>query len=178
MRIFHAVTGIALMAALAGCDRTVYTYQPAPVAPAPLQAQPIGGVQTSDLSAPGGTAPMGPGQFPAAPAAPNQQLASVNAAPPANSLDISKEQLVGGWKVSSGGATCNMFLTLTKFGQASRGGTSKCVGELMTMRAWDVAGKQVVLMDANGNPIGRLYKTADNQYNGSSNSGLPISLTR
>jgi hypothetical protein len=178
MRLVHTLTGLALLAALAGCDRTSYNDQAAPLAPAPLAPQPVGGVQSSDLSAPDG-ATLQPNQFPAAPAAPQQtQVASANAAPPANSLDVTKDQLVGGWKVASAGTSCNMFLTLTKFGNASRGGTSRCVGELMTMRAWDVSGKQVVLMDANGNPIGRLYKTADSQFNGSTNSGVPISITR
>lgn len=178
MRVVHAVTGIALMAALAGCDRTSYSYQPAPVAPAPVNAQPIGGVQTSDLSAPG-QQPVGPGQFPAPPASPQQtQVASANAAPPANAMDVTKEQLVGGWKVSAAGASCNMFLTLTKFGNASRGGTSKCIGELTTMRAWDVSGKQVVLMDSSGNTIGHLYKTGDNQFAGTTNAGTQLSITR
>lgn len=177
MRLVHTFTGLALLAALAGCDRTSYSYQPVAQGPAPVTPQPVGGVQSSDLSAPDGT--MQANQFPAAPAAPQQtQVASANMPPPANSLDVTKDQLVGGWKVASAGANCNMFLTLTKFGNASRGGTSRCVGELMTMRAWDVSGKQVVLMDANGNPIGRLYKTADSQFNGSTNSGVPISITR
>lgn len=179
MRVLYTVTGLAMMAALAGCERTTYNYQPAPMSPAPLQPQPIGGVQSSDLSAPDQGQNLGPGQFPAAPAAPQgTQMASANAAPPANSMDVTKEQMVGGWKVSTGGASCNMFLTLTKFGNASRGGTAKCVGELMTMRAWDVTGKQIVLMDSNGNTIGRLYKTAENQFNGSTNSGVSISVTR
>jgi hypothetical protein len=179
MRVFYAVTGIALMAALAGCDRTSYSYQPAPATLAPLQPQPIEGVQSSDLSPPGQAQNLGPGQFPAAPGSDTgAQVASVNTAPPANSLDVTKEQMVGGWNVNSGGTSCKMFLTLTKFGNASRGGTAHCVGQLMTMRAWDVSGKQITLMDSNGNPIGRLYKTAQNQYDGSMNSGAHLSLSR
>lgn len=178
MRVVHAVTGMALLAALAGCDRTSYSYQPAPVAPAPLNPQPIGGVQSSDLSAPG-QQPMDANQFPAPPASPQQtQVASAGTPAPANSLDVTKEQMVGGWKVSAAGTTCNMFLTLTKFGNFSRGGTSKCVGQLTTMRAWDVTGKQIVLMDSSGNTIGKLYKTADNQFSGSTTTGTQLSVTR
>jgi hypothetical protein len=180
MRVVHAVTGLVLLAALAGCDRTSDAYQQAPMAPAPVNPQPIGGVQTSDLSAPG-QQPMTQGQFPAAPQSPQQtQVASAGApgTPPANALDVTKDQMVGGWKVSAAGTSCNMFLTLTKFGNASRGGTSKCVGELTTMRAWDVSGKQITLMDSSGNPIGKLFKTADNQFSGSTNSGTQLSITR
>lgn len=181
MRIGYAMTGLALMAALAGCERTSYSYQPAPVAPAPLAAQPVGNVQSSDLSAPGQGQDLAPNQFPPAPAAADgqQQMASANLTPPpANSLDVTKDQMVGGWKVTTGGSTCNMFLTLTKFGNASRGGTSRCVGPLTAMRAWNVSGKQVVLMDATGNTIGRLYKTADNQFDGSVNGGGALTMTR
>lgn len=178
MRVIYAVSGMALLAALAGCDRTSYSYQPAPVAPAPLNPQPVEGVQSSNLGAPG-QQPMDASQFPAPPASPQQtQVASATVATPANSLDVTKEQMVGGWKVTAGGASCNMFLTLTKFGNASRGGTSKCVGQLTTMRAWDVTGKQIVLMDSSGNTIGNLYKTADNQFIGSTTTGTQLSVTR
>jgi hypothetical protein len=178
MRVVHAVTGIALLAALAGCDRTSYSSQPAPLTPAPVNPQPIGGVQSSNLSTPG-QMPADPSQFPAPPTSPQQtQVASANITPPATALDITKEQMVGGWKVSAAGASCNMFLTLTKFGNASRGGTSKCIGELMTMRAWDVSGKQVVLMDSSGNTIGHLFKTGNNQFSGSTNAGTQLSITR
>ena len=184
MRVVHAVTGIALLAALAGCDRTSDSGQLPPaatIAPSPVNPQPIGGVQSSGLSDPTGQQPMAQGQFPAPPQSPTQtQVASAGAAgtPPANAQDIKKDQMVGGWKVSAAGTSCNMFLTLTKFGNASRGGTSKCVGELTTMRAWDVSGKQVTLMDSTGNPVGKLFKTSDNQYSGSTNSGTQISITR
>lgn len=180
MRFVHAVTGVALLAALAGCESSSrFDPQPSSAAPAPLAPQPIGGVQSSGLSAPPGTAgDLNANQFPAAPTAPTAQVATANAAPPANSMDVTKAQMLGSWKVASGGTSCNMFLTLTKFGNFSRGGTNRCVGELTTMRSWDVNGKQIVLMDANGNPVGHLFKTADNQFSGSTNSGVQISVTR
>ncbi len=70
------------------------------------------------------------------------------------------------------------FLTLTNLGSGSRGGTRGCVGELTTMGSWEVAGKQVVLKDRNGNPIGRVFKSADNRFDGQTNSGQPLSLSR
>jgi hypothetical protein len=46
------------------------------------------------------------------------------------------------------------------------------------MASWAVDGKQVVLKDRDGNPLARLYKTADNRFDGSLNSGQPVSLSR
>ena len=86
--------------------------------------------------------------------------------------------MVGNWRVANGPASCDMFLTLTNLGGGSRGGTRGCAGELTTMGSWEVAGKQVVLKDRSGNAIARLYKTADTRYDGSTNSGQPISLSR
>ena len=75
-------------------------------------------------------------------------MASVdpNAAAPANALDITKQQMVGNWRVANGGSSCDMFLTLTNLGSGSRGGTRGCAGELTAMGSWEVAGKQVVLI--------------------------------
>ena len=52
------------------------------------------------------------------------------------------------------------------------------LGELTAMGSWEVAGKQVVLKDRDGNAIARLYKTADSRFDGSTNSGQPVSLSR
>jgi hypothetical protein len=80
--------------------------------------------------------------------------------------------------VSNGPSSCDMFLTLTNLGGGSRGGTRGCAGELTTMGSWEVAGKQVVLKDRAGNAIARLYKSADARFNGTTNSGQPVSLSR
>ncbi|WP_412549802.1 protease inhibitor Inh/omp19 family protein [Sinorhizobium meliloti] len=95
-----------------------------------------------------------------------------------NALDVTKESMVGNWRVSSAGSSCDMFLTLTNLGSGSRGGTRGCAGELTAMGSWEVAGKQVVLKDRSGNPIARLYKTADARFDGSTNGGQPVSLSR
>ncbi len=95
-----------------------------------------------------------------------------------NALDVTKESMVGNWRVSSAGSSCDMFLTLTNLGSGSRGGTRGCAGELTAMGSWEVAGKQVVLKDRTGNAIARLYKTADARFDGSTNGGQPVSLSR
>ena len=176
MKFSHAVTGAAILLALAGCQRTSYSnMNAANSALPPLQAQPVPSVQSGQLPPPGAT---DPNQFPAAPAT-NTAAAVGAAGAPATALDVTKESMVGNWRVQSAGSSCDMFLTLTNLGSGSRGGTRGCAGELTTMGSWEVAGgKQVVLKDRNGNTIGSLYKTADARFDGSTATGQPVSLSR
>ncbi len=170
MRAAYIVAGVGVLLAITGCQRTsYYDNSPSYQAP-PLNAQPVGGVQSGDLSDPTNSA-----QFPDAPQASTQTDPQVAAA---NALDVSKESMVGNWKTTNNGLTCDLFLTLTKFGNGSRGGTRGCVGDMAAMRSWNVSGKQVMLYDASGNALARLYKTADNRFDGSTRSGQPVSLNR
>ncbi|WP_331372477.1 protease inhibitor Inh/omp19 family protein [Sinorhizobium chiapasense] len=179
MRVFHAAAGLAVVLALTGCQRTSFGgFGSRDVSPAPLQAQPVPTVSSSQLPDP----TTNTSQFPAAPtagtAAAGGAPAGTQVAAAPNALDVTKESMVGNWRVSSAGSSCDMFLTLTNLGSGSRGGTRGCAGELTTMGSWEVAGKQVVLKDRGGNPIARLYKTADARFDGSTNSGQPVSLSR
>jgi len=175
LKFAAATLGVAL--ALAGCQRTTYSdLGPAsrPSQPAPLAAQPVSGVQSSALPDPtaSASANVNSAQFPTAPTAPatatgNDQMA-------ATALDVKKESMVGNWKVSNAGASCDMFLTLTNLGGGSRG----CAGVLTSMGSWEVSGKQVALKDRSGNVIGNLYKTADSRFDGTLTGGQPVSLSR
>jgi Protease inhibitor Inh len=178
MQLRYVVTGVLVAVSLAGCQRTSSNpYSDLP-SPAPLQAQPVPSVEAGQLPPPGGTDPS---QFPAAPTA-NTNVASLppggGAAAPASALDVSKEAMVGNWRVSNGGGSCDMFLTLTNLGSGSRGGTRGCSGELTTMGSWEVSGKMVLFKNRNGDVIGRVYKSADTRYDGTTNSGQPLSLSR
>ena len=175
MKFSHAVTGAAILLALAGCQRTSYSsMNAANSSRPPLQAQPVPSVQAGQLPPPGAA---GSSQFPAAPATTTAAL-DPTAGAPASALDVTKESMVGNWRVQSAGSSCDMFLTLTNLGSGSRGGTRGCAGELTTMGSWEVSGKQVVLKDRNGNVIGSVYKTADARFDGSTASGQPVSLSR
>ncbi|PZU80211.1 MAG: hypothetical protein DI528_22685 [Shinella sp.] len=175
MKLKYAATGVAIVLSLAGCQRTSYSgLDQQNSALPPLQAQPVPSVQSGQLPPPGAA---GASQFPAAPAA-AAPGAGMSDAAPATAMDVTKESMVGNWKVSNGGASCDMFLTLTNLGSGSRGGTRGCAGELTQMGSWEVSGKQVVLKDRNGNAIGRVYKSADARFDGSTSSGQPISLSR
>jgi hypothetical protein len=175
MQFKYVATGLVLTLALAGCQRTSYSpYSDLPAQPAPLQAQPVQGVQGGQLPPPGGAS-----QYPSAPqGGQNMAMADPNAAAPASALDVTKEQMVGNWRVSNGGASCDMFLTLTNLGSGSRGGTRGCSGELTTMGSWEVSGKMVQFKNRAGDVIGRVYKSADNRFDGTTNSGQPVNLSR
>lgn len=177
MQFRYVATGIAVVMTLAGCQRTSYDYNNnsgnSGYTP-PLQAQPVPSVQSGALPPPGGSS-----QFPTAPtAAPAQGGVDMASAAPATAMDIKKETMVGNWRVSNAGASCDMFLTLTNLGSGSRGGTRGCAGELTTMGSWEVSGKMVLFKDRNGNTLGRVYKSGDTRYDGTTNSGQPISLSR
>lgn len=171
MTLKYAATGLAIILSLAGCQRTSYSGLSSSQALPPLEAQPVPSVQSGELAAP--TA-AGPSDFPQAPAGAPATAGAV----PANAQDVTKEQMVGSWRVANAGASCDMFLTLTNLGSGSRGGTRGCVGPLATMGSWEVAGKQVVLKDRSGDVIGRLYRTADTRFDGTTNAGQPLSLSR
>jgi hypothetical protein len=176
MQFRYVATGLLLATALAGCQRTAYSpYNDLPSQPAPLQAQPVPSVQGSQLPPPGAGDQS---QFPTAPTN-NTAVASANpAAAPGSALDVKKEALVGNWRVSNGGASCDMFLTLTNLGGGSRGGTRGCAGELTAMGSWEVSGKSVQFKSRAGDIIGTVYKSADNRYDGTTASGQPLSLSR
>lgn len=181
MRVIHAAAGLAVVLALTGCQRTMGGFGSGSqdVSPAPLQAAPVASVSANQLPAPTGNT----SQFPAAPTSGTATAGAVQqpgtqVAAAGGGLDVTKESMVGNWRVSSAGSSCDMFLTLTNLGSGSRGGTRGCAGELTTMGSWEVAGKQVVLKDRSGNAIARLYKTADSRFDGSTNGGQPVSLSR
>jgi Protease inhibitor Inh len=173
MRFIQAACVLGLVVSLSACQRTTGDSfaMSTPSAPTPLQAQPVSQVQTGQLS--------DPSQFPQAPAA-DTTVASVpvDAAPPATAMDVTKESMVGNWKVATAGISCDMFLTLTNLGSGSRGGTRGCAGVLSTMGSWEVAGKQVLFKDRDGNVLGSVYKSADARFDGSTGSGQPVSLSR
>lgn len=179
MQFRYVVTGLAVVMTLAGCQRTSYDYNNNgsnnPGYTPPLQAQPVPSVQSGALPPPGGATGS---QFPSAPAsaAPVEPMSLLPLRRQPH--DVTKESMVGNWRVSNGGANCDMFLTLTNLGSGSRGGTRGCAGELTAMGSWEVSGKMVLFKNRSGDTIGRVYKSADARFDGTTNSGQPLSLSR
>ncbi len=176
MRISLSVAAASVALILSGCASDRMDDIDTGVKPQPLEAQPVQKVETNNLPDPSTDTSQFPQKPVVDPALGQNQANNTQVA--ANAMDVKKEQMVGGWKVNAGGANCDMFLTLTNLGSGLRGGTRHCVGDLTNMASWGVDGKQVVLKDRDGNPLARLYKTADNRFDGSLNSGQPVSLSR
>jgi hypothetical protein len=172
---FFAISAMAI--ALAGCQSDRINPPPARSAQA-MPAAPSGVVTAQQLPPPG--QPTGVGQFPDAPGMdPGTQMAAVDPAAQAGAgVELSKNSLLGSWSVNSGGSSCQMFLTLTKYGNSSRGGTRGCSNELANMRAWDLSGNQVVVYDESGNTIARLYSRGAERLNGQTSGGAPVTLSR
>jgi hypothetical protein len=92
---------------------------------------------------------------------------------------VTREAVSGSWNVNSDNPDCRMILAFTKWSGGYRAATRRCNSpELANVSAWDVKGQQVVLMDAGGNTVARLYQSASSRYDGTTNSGSPISFTR
>eukprot|EP01035_Chromulina_nebulosa_P049382 gene49382-67062_t len=173
MRISLAVAAVAAGLSLAGCASDRMDDIDTGTKPQPLEAQPVQKVETNTLPDPSTETSQFPQKPVVDPALGQNQTTEVAT----NAQDVKKEQMVGGWKVNAGGGNCDMFLTPTNLGAGSRGGTRGCVGDLSNMGSWEVDGKQVVLKDRSGNPLARLYKTADKRFDGTLVSGQPVSLS-
>lgn len=177
MRISLAVGAVSVALLLAGCASDRMDDIDTGVKPQPLEAQPVQPVESNSLPDPSTDTAQFP-QKPVVDPALGQNQTTTNPQIAANAMDVKKEQMVGGWKVNAGGGNCDMFLTLTNLGSGSRGGTRGCSGELSGMGSWEVDGKQVVLKDRDGNALARLFKSAENRFDGTLTSGQPVSLSR
>jgi hypothetical protein len=173
MKMHTLLVAVAVAAVLGGCQRTSFGGLNTQQQPAPLMPAPVGGVQSGQLAPP--MTPQ-PGEFPAAPTAPEQTMSPQVAE--ANAPELTREALIGRWSATSGGTSCDVFLSLTKWTGGYRAASRGCVGNAAAIAAWDVQGKQVILADSSGNQIGRLYQSANERYDGSTSTGQPISLSR
>lgn len=170
-----AVSLLAL--ALVGCQSDRFGSLPTR-SPQPLQPAPAGNVMQSQLPPP--SQPTGVNDFPVAPGQENgPQMAAIDPQAAATSApEVSKNGLLGSWNVASGGTNCQMFLTLTEYGDSSRGGTRGCSNELANMRAWDVSGNRVLIFDDGGNVIAQLYSSGNERLDGQTTGGASVTLSR
>ena len=151
--------------ALAGCqsDRMSSLGQPAP-----LPASPAGTVTSTQLPPPAGPA----GQFPAAP---GSQMA---AAPATTAPDLTAGGVACVLNATVSAQTCKVATPQTKFGAGFRAGPLRCPAPIDGVKSWNVSGKQLTLHNADGSVLARLYSSGPEKFDGQTESGLPISLTR
>ncbi|SEQ84529.1 Protease inhibitor Inh [Faunimonas pinastri] len=187
MMIFVAAASLGL----AGCQSASPAYQPAP--PPPMAAPPLAAVPAQPVSRNTLPPPEASMQAPDAPMAggpadqtmqPGTQVASL---PPAQSAasgsgggaSVGRTDLLGGWKLSSAGDSCQLFMSLTTWSGGYRATTRGCNGPaLKGVSAWSLDGKQVRLIDDQGATVARLYASSKTQFSGETQAGAPVSFAR
>ncbi len=158
MRIIATASVVSVLA-LAACS----SYAPPPPRIAPLAPQPVNPVASQALPAP--VAPAMP--QPTTDMAMGQPGMAGAPASPGASTEVRKADLIGSWTLASAGETCQLSMNLTSWSGGYRASTRGCVSdELKAVGAWDVAGKEILLKDASGAVVARLYAAAPNRYSG------------
>jgi len=168
IRAFIALTAAV---AVAGCS-TGNRFRTAD----PLPPQPSTPVQTTALE-PVDPPPTVEEPLEPEPAEEETQVASLPDQSAA--LDITRDDLVGGWALSSGGETCQLFISLTQWTGGYRASTRGCSTEpLSTISAWDLSGKTVTLKGTEGATVATLLATGEQSFSGSSVNGRAVTVTR
>ncbi|MBB3952667.1 protease inhibitor Inh/omp19 family protein [Aureimonas jatrophae] len=147
---------------------------------APLTPAPAGQVYSNRLPPPPPppAAPVAQTPAPATetaaatPAATDAPVQTASAAP------VTREGLVGAWRVSSGGGNCQIFMALTQWTGGYRAASRGCPGQVADVSAWDVSGSQVVLKDSGGSTVATLSNTGGTRYEGTTAGGQQVSLYR
>jgi hypothetical protein len=97
---------------------------------------------------------------------------------PVSAEPVTREALVGAWKVTTAGSSCQMFMALTKWTGGFRAASRGCPGDAASVAAWDVQGQQVILSDSSGNKVATLFSSGSGSFNGQTTSGAAITLSR
>lgn len=182
---------IVMMAsmALAGCQSARIGALQTQASPAPLTPAPAGSVTAGQLPPPvqpdaQTQAAVQANGFPEAPensdldSGPQAAVGDSSVQNVATSGPLTKEALVGAWKVTTQGSNCQMFMALTKWSGGFRAASRGCPGEAASVSSWNVSGSQVVLSDTNGNKVATLFQSSATQFNGQTNGGSAISFSR
>lgn len=179
MKLKSAASLLVLSLAITGCNRSINSIAPSGSQPQRLPSAPVESVSSDQLPP-----PVDPVVSTEAPQTPEVQVASTDPtvaeqAPQPTGEPVTREAVSGTWNVDSDNPDCRMILAFTKWSGGYRAATRRCNStELASVSAWDVKGQQVVLMDAGGNTVARLYQTSGSRYDGTTNGGSPISFTR
>lgn len=164
-------------AALSSCTQTRFGGDPSQ--PAPLTPTPVGVVETKELEPAQPGDQLNPDQT-ATDTTLEPEVKVAAAPPPADGgKDVTKEALVGAWQVNTGASQCQLFLSLTTWSGGYRAASRGCASPALSdVQAWDVKGKQVVLINSSGSTAARLYRSGATRYDGSTAIGQAISFSR
>jgi len=165
---FVTIGSIALLAG--GCTLPFGrgSNAPAPIGPQVMTSAPVGQVTSTPLPPPPGTT------------FPGTDMASVDpSAGAAGSVEVGRTDLLGGWTIASGGDSCQLSMTLTTWSGGYRASTRNCTNPaLQKVSAWNMEGRQIMLLDDSGGTVARLYASTKTQYNGTTAAGGPVTFSR
>lgn len=177
------LVGTALFAT--GCQSERFssfdTRTPEPLAPAPSGTVTTGTLPPPTAPGTATTAATDPNSFPAVPGgttATTTTTAATAGGPPTGAADIAPGSVAGVWTATVSGQSCKVATPQTKFGAGFRAGPLRCPAPLDGVKSWNVAGKQLTLYDESGGTLARLYSTSEGQFNGQTEGGAAVSLTR
>ena len=140
----------------------------------PLPATPVAAVQSRGLQP---IEPLPPTETAVEAETEAPEMASLP--PEATALSIERTDLLGGWAVSSGGETCQLFMSLTQWTGGYRASTRGCASPtLSAISAWDLSGKQIQLKGEEGAPIATLLAADQTRFTGSLAGGGAITVQR
>ena len=92
--------------------------------------------------------------------------------------EVGRTDLLGGWTISAGGDSCQLFMTLTSWTGGYRASTRGCTNTtLKAISAWNLEGKDVVLAGAGGAPVARLQPAGNARYSGQTEGGAASPVT-
>lgn len=193
----RVVVAVLLAGTVAGCGRlglndgpTVPRYEPLPATPTapvtqgalqplpPPPGAPVAGQPLDPAAPPAVVAPGAPGA-PGAPAPVAPPPTKVAEAAPDKGQPIGRTDLLGGWRVSSGSDSCQLFMNLTSWAGGYRAISKGCNSvELQKISAWELQGRQVTLKGSDGSVVATLNSLGGEKFAGSTTTKLPISLSR
>ncbi|HVY21027.1 MAG TPA: AprI/Inh family metalloprotease inhibitor [Bauldia sp.] len=183
---FRIVVPVTLVIALAGCGSfgaigLPWKREKPEPPPLPSSTSTVDSVQSSDLGAPSpsgnvdqvGGLPVDAGTSAAdQPLAPPTGTTTAMDAPTGSGSGgaIGRTDLLGGWTITSGNDSCQLFMTLTSWTGGYRASTKGCTTPLLkSISAWNLQGSSVILAGQTGAPVVTLASSGNNRFDGQAN---------
>ena len=185
---FRHLVPVALVITLAGCGAIGAIGLPwkrspdATAAGQPLpSASAVPPVDSTDLGPPGGTTVDSSGADAASqPLSPPPTSDTALSAPTGSGVNggLGRTDLLGGWTITTGTDSCQLFMTLTSWTGGYRASTRGCTDQLLkSIQAWNLQSGQVILAGQAGAPLAKLASSGNNRFDGQVN-GQTISFYR
>jgi hypothetical protein len=180
------VVPVAMAITLAGCGSfgaiglPWKREQPVAAPDVTSQAAPTTPVETANLPPPNAAngVPSDGTDAASQPLAPPADSSTAPAGGAGTPGGIGRTDLLGGWTITSGSDSCQLFMTLTTWTGGYRASTRGCNSTLLkSISAWSLQGSQVVLAGQGGAAVARLSSAGSNRFDGQAN-GQAISFYR